>query len=161
MAGRHRSMACRVHPACATSPTDAGRAFSPPGKSTAWRSLYAGWDPAREGGDWGNGVSCKLLCWKPSNCERRGRRGADIAGTARPAGRMLLVGATIAGHVMICGDAGVRLCGRLGHRHRHLMLVAVIHDRSFRACRCGMRHSAWRCDRGGDALHGQRHDQYP
>lgn len=60
--------------------------------------------------------------------------------------------------------ADTLLCLRLSHSLHHVRIVAVVHVQRLRTRHLGMRrqhHRAWQCDRGGDALRGQRHDQYP
>lgn len=68
---------------------------------------------------------------------------------------MLLVRPLIAGHVLMSGYlAGMR------RRHRHSGFIAIVSHLHL-AYGSGVAHRAWRFDRGGDALNGQRHDQYP
>jgi hypothetical protein len=69
-----------------------------------------------------------------------------------------MVQSLMTGHIVMCligADALRRF------RRHHSGLVAVIHDLSTVLCARGMRHRAWQFNRGGAALHGQRHDQYP
>jgi hypothetical protein len=61
--------------------------------------------------------------------------------------------------IFLLSDISTGMSRRL--RYHHFGLITVVHRLDAWSSERGMRHRAWHSDRGGDALKGQRHDQYP
>ena len=118
----------------------------------------AGWNPSCDGRVRRNIVAREILHWRKGHPKWRGRRRAYAAGTAGTARRMLLMGTLIAGDVVMSGS-GAGIVRNL-RRHHRLIITIIPHADALARCRA-MRHRARESDRGGDALYGQRHDQYP
>lgn len=127
------------------------------GASAARRPFDGRRNPARHGGGKRNVVVGEVPGWRDRDRKRRGCRRSRRTGTAGPAGRMLLVRTLVAGHVLM-SDSIRGMDRRLRHDPG---FIAVIHRLDAVACSGAMRHRARQVDRGGDTLHGQRHDQYP
>jgi hypothetical protein len=124
-------------------------------------ALDEGGNPPLEGRGGGNVVVRDMCYRKHGHGERRRRDCRDLTCGTGPA-RMLMT-RLVAGNIRRRETRiTMRLCRWLGGRRRHACLVAVIHR--FSACvgkRCIMRHRTGQLDRGRDALHRQRREQYP
>jgi len=118
----------------------------------------AGWNPSRDGRVRRNIVAREVLHWRNGHPKWRGRRRPNAAGTAGTARRMLLMGTLIAGDVVMSGSSA----GIVRNLRQHHRLVITIIPHTDALARCGaMRNRTRESGRGGDALYGQRHDQYP